>query len=265
MIAVPSGAFIYGRDDIGVEAEIPRSFQMSKFPITTTAYANMLNWSLDNGHVYVDEDRTEVKPTDGKDRALYNYTKTSEETRAVLFRNGRFEANPSLSDHPMQAISWHGAAFYANMVALSKGHDPYYDQAAWTPFDPEAGGWRLPTDMEWEYSAGYNDAREYPWGDEEIDEERANYGNTGSFTNAVTENPTGQSQLGFFGFGGNVADWTDGIDLPAGVPTSSNGRINTRGGTWNCEHWYSTTYHQWPQYPETKDNRVGFRLVWVGG
>jgi formylglycine-generating enzyme required for sulfatase activity len=139
------------------------------------------------------------------------------------------------------------------------GPEPYSweDQSRW-PHRPvvrvnwqqavdycEWAGCRLATSDEWERAAAGKEGREYPWGSEEPDDQRANFDMRVGRVTPVGLFPAGNTPDGVADLAGNVSEWT-GTDYDASRKVVRGGaffydaralRAAFRGG-YHPEDWY---------------------------
>jgi len=158
---------------------------------------------------------------------------------------------------------------------MKDGLTPAYDHFTWAcnGGDPyRAEGYRLPTEAEWEYAAQYDDERIYPWGNQDPDDSRSNYGNIVGWTTKVGSYPAEKviDGVSLFDMAGNVWEWCndwwgacaanpDSLD-PPGAHTGSERAL--RGGGWNHGGHTLECAARWGRYnPARRQSDIGFRVA----
>jgi len=134
---------------------------------------------------------------------------------------------PQSPNDPVVAVSWRDAVAYCNWLSKKARLDPAYvipsDDRLPVVFDPEADGYRLPLEAEWELVArNLGKPVSFPWGDD-ADEaaavSRANFApmdralsRSWPFTSPVKSFPA--NDLGVYDLAGNVAEWCQDAYAP---------------------------------------------------
>jgi formylglycine-generating enzyme required for sulfatase activity len=143
-------------------------------------------------------------------------------------RSGAWKQHPlSGSRQPVVQITWQQAARFCNWLSARESLPPVYQVSAdrVRVVTPIGGGYRLPTEAEWEYCARFRDnqaSAKYPWGKGYPPPKGAgNFADQSARDLPVNplkgyndgfpvSSPTGQftaTPQGLFDLGGNVAEW----------------------------------------------------------
>lgn len=259
MVAIPAGEAAFGsagddefrgRDEpLQSRVAIAAPFEVAKYEITRAQYAAFAKSTkrAAGGDCL----------TDRRTRGVWNHD------RRTTWRDPGFAQSP---DDPVACVSYDDALAYI----------------AWLN-SRTAGGYRLLTELEWEYVAGAGSAARYPWGDgAERGCESANgfdlttwekYSGmdttaypyfdplpcTDGFLNTA---PVGSLQPNAFGVHdmiGNVAEWVAGCHtIPSGLVCEK--RV-AKGGSWGTLAHNLRTADRFPHPPGHRDDSIGIRVA----
>jgi len=212
-VFVPAGEFIMGTNDTDAKITIEGGRAFPEIP--------SFKYTLDSYWI----DKYEV--TNGQwakcvaDGACQEPNLMRSTTRSAYY------PLPEFANYPVLYVSWFMAKGYC-----------------------EWAGRRLPTEAEWEKAARGTDGRRYPWGNEAVDDTRAN------FCDINCPKPHANPL-----FNDGYTDTAPVGSFPAGV--SPYGAMDMIGNVWE----WTSTIPEWYPYDETdgREAEVGFERVWRGG
>ena len=156
--------------------------------------------------------------------------------------------------HPVVYVSWSDAEAYCTWLTKKVGE----------------GVVSLPTEAQWEFASRGAEGRTYPWGWEEPDEERANFGDPDGETTLVNAYPGGATPTGIYDLAGNTWEWCrdsygpysgDPITDPTGP--NESGPCVLRGGSFGYTRRLLRAAYRRGVHPDVGYPNSGFG--WCGG
>ena len=270
MVTLPAGSFLMGntgaaRDQYcwcsGCDCEEPRhqvninySFQMGKYEVTNAQYAEVLNWAKGRGYL-----RNSSGGTYNGGDIYHSGHELLEIEYDIAYSGGDFipetRGNRQMDSHPVMGVSWYGCVAFCNWLSEENGLNPCYDLTSWSLVNPDSGGYRLPSEAEWEYAcrgSSSNPNRYAPF----------SFGDDLSVTDLW---PCQYSALfnQYMVWCGNEGGWTEpvGSKLP-----NDYGLYDMHGNTWEwCQDWWHETYSDAPADGSAWESPVGSSRVFRGG
>ena len=283
MALIPAGEFLMGNSfssSEGLSNELPRhavyvdAFSMDTTEVTNDQYKDALNWAYGQGGLITVTSGVVYMYNSGTSYPYSDTTSSTSDSR-ITWNGTSFGVVSGKGDHPMVRVSWYGSVAYANWRSGMQGKPLCYDLSTWNC--NFGGGYRLPTEAEWEKAArGGSSGHRFTWSDSDyIQHARATYRSLSdySYDNSSTrgDHPLWggggwpyTSPVGFFN--GSLRYKTD-VGWP-GTPTTyqtSNGANNyglydMAGNVWEwCNDWYrvySAGSQSNPRGPESGSYRV---------
>ena len=197
---------------------------------------------------------------------------------------GAYWSYPSYNQpqQPVSGISWYHAIDFCNWRSKKEGLQPAYELTTETDvweypvwkLNPNASGYRLPTEAEFEYAArGGLVEKKYPWGDA-FQDDYANYDTGKGVKNSdwwrlAKVNSGKKNNYGLYGMSGNVWQWCQDwygnyTELDTIQPIGpSQGRTKVlRGGGWgSISPDYLRVASRNYSAPSSYNFDIGFRCV----
>jgi formylglycine-generating enzyme required for sulfatase activity len=251
MALIPAGSFQMGDAlNEGFPDERPTrtvhvsAFYMDAYEVTKALWDEVASWAVAHGY--------DIGPVDGDGKA---------------------------AEHPVCDVSWYEAVKWANARSEKEKLTPCYTVngsvyrltgVGTVDCNWNVGGYRLPTEAEWEKAArGGAAGRRYPWTDTDaIDTSRARYNEP--YGGPISVGSYAPNGLGLYDTAGNAWEWcwdwydestytSSGGSDPHG-PESGWDRV-ARGGGWGSVANLCRVANRGNYWPSIEYSLLGFRLV----
>lgn len=243
-IYIPAGEFIMGTEDTDAQHTLDNGVAYPEVPMHTVFLDGYWidKYEVTNG-------RYALCVADGACKAPWiNSSYTREE----------YYGNPEFDNYPVIMVDWWQADQYCK----------------WT-------GGQLPTEAEWEKAARGTDGLRYPWGNDPISNDKANFCDINcpkehanpSFDDGFADTapvgsfPNGASPYGLMDMAGNVWEWTSSIpmlypfDPDDGRQAEDGYQYIWRGGPWSNGTWWIRSSLRYKSVPKYWYNNLGFRCA----
>jgi len=257
-------SFTMGDGSLGpnVAQLISYDFCISKFAITNAQFGGFI---ADGGY------------TERKYWTANGWAWKGKIVQPAFWREARFNGPAQ----PVVGVSWYEAVAFCNWLSLREGLTPVYDDRGQA--DLGASGYRLPTEIEWEYAAAKGAPgqaeRNYPWGDT-WDPQNVVSGLSAPKASkpavAGSRSPQGDTPQGLSDMSGNVWEWcSDNAQADGDIPDSprsdryffqSDSKLQymvLRGGSWinAFQNGFRSAFRGFSAVPGSRHNVSGFRVV----
>lgn len=218
-----------------------RPFWLARFPVTNAQYQEFIK----AGGYEADKEWWSV--------AGRGWLRQTRRAAPAFWEDSRF--GKTRLNHPVSGVTWHEAMAFCTWLT-GRLADGYI--------------YCLPSEVEWEYAARGAGRRVYPWGNDQLNGERANYDGDHGGTSAVGCFPAGATPEGLLDLAGNVWEWTrseyksypyDPDDGREGGTELVKEPFTLRGGSWGYDPINFRAAYRSYGTPDFHYRFIGFRLA----
>jgi formylglycine-generating enzyme required for sulfatase activity len=263
-IRAAGDAFTMGDGDNGpgVQQSLGHDYCVARLPVTNADYGPFIT---EGGY---------------EDRSLWTdngWSWKGKVRQPAFWKDRSFNA----PDQPVVGVSWYEAVAFCNWLSRKEGLAAAYDSTG--RLLPDASGYRLPTEVEWEYAAAKGapgEARRlFAWGDDWDPKKTVCRAAPPRATRPAavgSRSPEGDTPQGIADMSGNVWQWcsdnaqsdrkvasSPGEDRYCFESDAPSVRMVLRGGSWynDFARGFRVSFRNYTSIPGARFNVNGFRVV----
>ncbi len=243
---------------------LTRPYRIGTYEVTNDQFAAVMNEALDRG--WVTASTSTVRNVSGSGQELLD---VDDSDCRIDYSGGNLVVNAGYGNHPVTEVTWYGAVAFAYYLNELESREQTYSLSDWS-MDATKGGYRLPTEAEWEYAArGGASSGGYTYAGSNTVGAVAWYtGNSGGRTHTVGTKAA--NEIGTYDMSGNLWEWVNDwygstyYSISPGTnpegPASGTSRV-FRGGSWAVSSSYLHVAYRHRLDPNGSGGSGGFRLV----
>ncbi|MCB9527470.1 MAG: SUMF1/EgtB/PvdO family nonheme iron enzyme [bacterium] len=161
---------------------------------------------------------------------------------------------PSKAATPVVGVDVPAARHYCDLLSLAEGLRPAYARSLGEAADPNANGYRLPSEIEWEYACRSGTSTAWWHGDSAAGLERVGWYNRNSHAMVQPVAQLVPNPWGLYDVHGNVWEWTD-------PPSPGLGEWPLRGGACRERADALRSDARIVRPPDERRATIGFRVL----